>query len=46
LDEGPPRAEYITRINRAVEDARQEGIPHEYIDKYIRPFIPADQLKN
>ncbi|KAG5638970.1 hypothetical protein H0H81_008190 [Sphagnurus paluster] len=46
LNEGPPKTEYITRINRAVDDARQEGIPQEYVDKYIRPFIPADILRN
>jgi len=46
LNEGPPREEYIGRINKAVGDARKEGIPQEYIDKYIRRFIPPEELKN
>lgn len=39
--DGPPKEEYITRINMAVADAMQKGIPKDYIDKYVRPFIPA-----
>ncbi|KAG5729062.1 hypothetical protein E4T56_gene15686 [Termitomyces sp. T112] len=40
LDEGPPRHEYIARINHAFKDGKREGIPQTYIDKYIRKFIP------
>ncbi|KAF8077705.1 Butirosin biosynthesis, BtrG-like protein [Lyophyllum atratum] len=46
LVEGPPAKEYIFRVNRAVDDAVLEGVPQDYIDKYIRPFIPANRLKN
>jgi hypothetical protein len=37
-----PRAEYIHRINMALQDGLKNGIPQSYIDKYIRPFIPAE----
>ncbi|KAG6860592.1 hypothetical protein C0995_009482 [Termitomyces sp. Mi166 len=40
LEEGVPRHEYIARINHAFRDGKNEGIPQEYIDKYIRKFIP------
>ncbi|KAG6916602.1 hypothetical protein DXG01_006159 [Tephrocybe rancida] len=46
LGEGPPRHEYIARINHAFKDGKDEGIPQEYIDKYIRKFIPAEPLQN
>ncbi|GLB34706.1 putative AIG2-like family protein [Lyophyllum shimeji] len=46
LNEGPPRTEYIYRINQAVKDAIQEGIPKEYFEKYFRRFIPAEEIKN
>lgn len=46
LNEGPPRTEYIYRINEAVKDAIQQGIPQDYFEKYIRRFIPAEELKN
>jgi hypothetical protein len=37
-----PRTEYIHRINMGLKDSLQRGIPQSYIDKYIRPFIPAE----
>jgi len=37
-----PKTEYIHRINKAMEDALQKGIPPFYIDRYIRPFIPQE----
>ncbi|KAG6880273.1 hypothetical protein C0992_001842 [Termitomyces sp. T32_za158] len=42
LKEGPPRHEYIARINHAFRDGKNEGIPQEYITKYIRKFIPEE----
>lgn len=39
---GRPRDEYIPRMNRAIEDALEAGIPQSYIDTYIRPFIPLE----
>jgi gamma-glutamylcyclotransferase (GGCT)/AIG2-like uncharacterized protein YtfP len=35
--EGEPKEEYIVRINKAVADA---GLPLEYVDRYIRKFVP------
>ncbi|KAF8483664.1 Butirosin biosynthesis, BtrG-like protein [Russula ochroleuca] len=37
-----PKAEYIHRINMALQDGLKMGISQSYIDKYIRPFIPAE----
>ncbi|KIJ55234.1 hypothetical protein M422DRAFT_151765 [Sphaerobolus stellatus SS14] len=39
---GQPYAEYIDRINWGIVDAIKHGVPREYIDKYLRPFIRAD----
>jgi len=35
--EGKPKKEYIGRINKGVSDSK---LPSEYIDRYIRKFIP------
>jgi gamma-glutamylcyclotransferase (GGCT)/AIG2-like uncharacterized protein YtfP len=37
-EEGKPKEEYIERINKGISDSR---LPPEYIDRYIRKFIPA-----
>jgi gamma-glutamylcyclotransferase len=37
-----PKTEYIHRMNMAIKDALQRGIPQSYIDKYMRPFIPQE----
>lgn len=34
------RAEYIVRMNYAIQDAITHGIPEEYIDTYLRKDIP------
>lgn len=39
--ESLPKKEYIHRMNMGIADALQEGIPSDYIDKYLRPFIPS-----
>jgi len=39
---GTPRAEYIPRMNKAITDALEKGIPEDYIHTYIRPFIPPE----
>ncbi|KAJ7074197.1 Butirosin biosynthesis, BtrG-like protein [Mycena amicta] len=39
-EEGPPRTEYVRRMNMGIVDAIEHGIPKEYIDQYLRPFIP------
>ena len=35
-----PKKEYIYRMNMAIRDALQEGVPQEYIDQVMRKFIP------
>ena len=37
VEEGKPKDEYIERINKGVEDAR---LPSDYVERYIRKFIP------
>ncbi|KAM6500263.1 Butirosin biosynthesis, BtrG-like protein [Amanita muscaria] len=41
-NEGPPKTEYIYRMNQAIADAVKEGVPQDYIDQYLRKFIPAE----
>lgn len=36
--EGKPKQEYIGRINKGILDAE---LPLEYIERYVRKFIPA-----
>jgi len=43
--ESTPRKEYIYRMNMGIADAIQEGVPTEYIDKYLRVFIPSADNK-
>ncbi|TFK30175.1 hypothetical protein FA15DRAFT_581583 [Coprinopsis marcescibilis] len=42
ITESKPKKEYITRINRGIEDAVKQGVPESYFEKYFRPFIPAE----
>jgi hypothetical protein len=37
---GPPKEEYIYRINKGIVDGVKSGIPMAYFDKYFRPSIP------
>lgn len=37
-----PKTEYIQRINLAIKDALQKGIPQSFVDKYIRQSIPSE----
>ncbi|ESK89857.1 aig2 family protein [Moniliophthora roreri MCA 2997] len=41
LTDGSIREEYIYRMNQAIADAVREGVPQEYIDGYLIPFIEA-----
>jgi gamma-glutamylcyclotransferase (GGCT)/AIG2-like uncharacterized protein YtfP len=38
-EEGTPKGEYIARINHSIQDA---GLPTEYVERYLRPVIPAN----
>ncbi|KAK0196890.1 hypothetical protein F5146DRAFT_971025 [Armillaria mellea] len=35
-----PKEEYIERMNKGITDAVKEGVPKDYIDKYLRQYIP------
>lgn len=39
-EEGSPKEEYIYRVGMGIEDAVAKGVPVEYFEKYVRPFIP------
>jgi gamma-glutamylcyclotransferase len=36
---GAIRQEYIRRMSLAIENALNEGVPEQYIDRYIRPVL-------
>jgi gamma-glutamylcyclotransferase len=38
--EGIIKEEYIIRMNYAIADALAEGISNEYIETYLRRFVP------
>jgi gamma-glutamylcyclotransferase len=42
---GQPRAEYVVRMNRAIESGLKEGIPSAYIDNVLRKFIPPGDVQ-
>lgn len=44
VQEGQPNGEYVHRINMGIRDAKK-GMPSSYVDKYLRPFIPAEEGK-
>ena len=39
---GIPTAEYVPRMNMAIKDGLQKGIPQSYVDKYMRPLVPTE----
>lgn len=43
VEEAKPKDEYVHRINMGIRDARSKGMPEAYVDKYLRPFIPAEK---
>ncbi|KAF8660613.1 hypothetical protein AX16_001592 [Volvariella volvacea WC 439] len=45
-DPGPPKVEYVWRMNQAIVDGIKQGIPESYINKYLRPAIPQGELFN
>ncbi|KAK0210972.1 Butirosin biosynthesis, BtrG-like protein [Desarmillaria ectypa] len=34
-----PKDEYIERMNKGIADAVKEGVPEDYIEKYLRRYI-------
>ncbi|KAK2462669.1 hypothetical protein APHAL10511_005285 [Amanita phalloides] len=45
-ERGRPSAGYIHLMNRAIEKAISVGLPKKYVDKYLRPHIPAPRAGN
>ena len=41
VEEAKPKDEYVHRINMGIRDARRKGMPQAFVDKFLRPFIPA-----
>jgi gamma-glutamylcyclotransferase len=41
-DEGEIMPDYIIWINKAIKEGKPLGLPDDYVQKYIRPYIPAD----
>ncbi len=41
-----PKKEYIYRMNMGIQDGVNEGIPQDYVNQIMRPFIPAEGMKN
>lgn len=42
VDEARSKEEYVHRMNMAVRDGVEKGMPLVYVEKYIRPFIPEE----
>jgi hypothetical protein len=40
---GTPREEYVYRMNMGIHDAVERGVPIEYVERYMRPFIPDEK---
>ncbi|KXN91488.1 Gamma-glutamylcyclotransferase [Leucoagaricus sp. SymC.cos] len=45
LTESKANEEYLYRMNMAIADGIKEGIPEDYMEKYLRPFIPKECTK-
>ena len=39
-DDGVIMPDYIIWINKAIRETTEFGLPGEYVEKYIRPYIP------
>jgi len=40
-EEGAIMSDYVVWINKAIRDAKPFGLPSDYVEKYLRPYIPA-----
>jgi gamma-glutamylcyclotransferase len=38
---GTCKEEYVGRMNRGLKDAIEKGVPAAWVEKVIRPFVPA-----
>jgi gamma-glutamylcyclotransferase len=42
MKESTPNEEYVWRMNMGIADAVAKGMPTKYVDRYLRPFIRAE----
>ncbi|KAL0066418.1 hypothetical protein AAF712_006460 [Marasmius tenuissimus] len=45
IQNGKIKKEYIFRMNQAMQDGLREGIPKDYFDEYLVPFISAENAQ-
>jgi gamma-glutamylcyclotransferase len=38
-----PRKEYVYRMNQGINDAVEMGVPREYVEEVMRPYIPEEK---
>ncbi|KAK7724463.1 hypothetical protein SLS57_004218 [Botryosphaeria dothidea] len=43
VGEGPPKEEYVHRMNKAVGDAVKVGVPKKWVEEVVRKFIPEEK---
>jgi len=43
IKEGVAKEEYVWRMNSGIRDAVERGMPVEYAEEYLRPFIRAEE---
>ncbi|OCK86011.1 hypothetical protein K432DRAFT_342062 [Lepidopterella palustris CBS 459.81] len=43
VDEYRPQKEYVYRMNMGIGDALRMGVPTEYVDRVMRPYIPEEK---
>ncbi|RDA91202.1 hypothetical protein CP533_4837 [Ophiocordyceps camponoti-saundersi (nom. inval.)] len=44
VQDSAPRNEYVRRLNLGIADARVLGVDNDYIQQFIRPFIPEPSV--
>ena len=40
IEDDKPREEYVYRMNMGIKDGLEAGIPKDYVERVMRPFIP------
>lgn len=45
-DEGTIMPDYVVWIVKAIREATPSGLPGEYVEKYLRPWLPATSEKD
>ncbi|KAH8598071.1 hypothetical protein B0O99DRAFT_684128 [Bisporella sp. PMI_857] len=44
VEPGKCKEEYVARMNRGIRDAMEKGMDSSYVEKYLRPFVPAAEV--